>query len=189
MSVSVLDLWLVILLTGLFCWIASALIHMAFKYHNADYKKLANEDDVSEALGAKNPAPGLYHLPHCADMSDMGKPEMQERFKKGPIAMISVFPNGMPPMGKLLVQQFLFFALVSFLIAYVSSLAFPAGIEYMNIFRFVFVLAFIAYGMGEIPYSIWYGHPWSNCIRFLIDAVIYAGVTAGTFAWLWPSIT
>ncbi|MRX28735.1 hypothetical protein [Kangiella sp. HZ709] len=186
MSVSILDLWLAILLAGFFCWIVSALIHMFIKYHNADYKKLANEDAVSDVIRQGSPAPGLYHLPHCNDMNEMAKPEMQERFKKGPIAMISVFPNGLPPMGKLLMQQLLFFIFSSMLIGYVASLAFPVGADYMQVFRLVMAVAFIAYGVGNIPYSVWYGHPWSNCMRFLIDAAIYASVTAGTFAWLWP---
>ena len=43
MFVSVLQLWLPVLLSAVFCWIASALIHMVIKYHNADYKKLNNE--------------------------------------------------------------------------------------------------------------------------------------------------
>ncbi len=188
MSVSLMDLWLVILLAGLFCWIASALIHMLIKYHNADMKELNNEDEVSAVLGSGKHAPGLYHTPHCGDMSNMAKPEVQEKFKKGPIAMITIFPNGMPPMGKLLIQQLLFFILVSIFIAYIASISYPMDTDYMTIFRQVFVVAFVAYGMGEIPYSIWYGHPWSNCIRFLIDALIYAAVTAGTFAWLWPSV-
>lgn len=188
MSVSLVELWLPILLAGLFCWIASALIHMVIKHHNADYKKLANEDQVADVLREGKAQPGLYHMPHCADMKEMANEDMQKKFKEGPIAMISVFPNGMPPMGKLLVQQFLFFVVASIFVAYVASISYPVGTDYMVIFRQVFVVGFMAYGLGEIPYSIWYGHPWSNCVRYLIDAVIYGLVTAGTFAWLWPSI-
>ncbi len=189
MSVSLIDLWLAILLAGLFCWIASALIHMLIKYHNADMQELSNEGEVSQALGNAKAKPGLYHMPWCGDMSNMAKPVVQEKFNKGPVAMVTIFPNGLPPMGKLLLQQFLFFIFASFLVAYVTSMAFPVGADYMTIFRFVFVIAFMAYGVGEIPFSIWYGHPWSNCLRFLIDAAIYAAVSAGTFAWLWPAVT
>jgi len=48
-------------------------------------------------------------MPHCADMKTMGEESMQKKFAAGPVAMISVTPNGMPPMGKLLTQQILFF--------------------------------------------------------------------------------
>ncbi len=188
MSVSIIDLWLAILLAGLFCWIASALIHMVIKYHNADMKQLSNEDSVASALREGKHPPGLYHMPWCGDMKNMGEPGVQEKFNKGPVAVVTIFANGLPPMGKLLVQQLLHFIVVSLLVAYVATLSYSAGTDYMIVFRLVFVVAFIGYGVGGIPYSIWYGHPWSNFMRFLIDAVIYAGITAGTFAWLWPSV-
>ena len=54
------QLWLPILSTAALIFIASSLIHMVFKWHNADYKKLANEDDVRAAIRATSPAPGQY---------------------------------------------------------------------------------------------------------------------------------
>ena len=60
-----------------------------------------------------------------------------------------------------------------------------AGI--LGITRVVMVTSFLAFGWAFIPFSIWMGHPWSNCIRFLIDALIYAAIVAGIFAWLWPA--
>lgn len=186
-SVSVSELWLAILLAGFFCWIASSLIHMLIKYHNADYKALTNEDAVTVALAAASPAPALYTIPYCSDMKAMGEETMQKKFNAGPVAMISVMPNGMPAMGKLLLQQILFFLVGSFLIAYLASLSMVSSADYMTVFRQVFIAAFLTYGWAQIPYSIWMGQPWSNCARYLIDAVIYAGVTAGTLAWMWPA--
>ena len=187
MTVSMLQLWLPILLGGVFCWITSAIFHMVIKHHNNDYKSINNEDQVSEAIRAGELPPGLYSMPYCKDMKEMDDVSMQEKFNQGPVAMLTVFDNGMPPMGKLLGQQLLFFILGSLLIAYVASLSLLAGSEYMAVFRVVMVTGFLTYGWGLIPFSIWYGHPWSNSIRYLIDALIYAAVTAGTFAWLWPA--
>ena len=187
MTVSLLQLWMPIVLGAFVAWVASALIHMVIKYHNADYEPLANEDQVSDALRAGNPKPGLYTTPYCADMKDMNGEAMQDKFKQGPVAMISVFENGMPPMGKLLLQQILFFLVGSLLAAYVACQVFAPGAEYMGVFRLVMAVSFLAYGYGVIPFSIWYGHPWGNTVRYLIDALIYAAVTAGTFAWLWPA--
>ena len=116
MSVSLVDLWLAVLLAGVLCWVASALIHMLIKYHNADYKKLPNENAVAKVLGEQSPEPALYTLPHCIDMKEMGDESMQQKFNDGPVAMISVLPNGMPPMGKLLGQQILFFITQSFML-------------------------------------------------------------------------
>ena len=187
MSVSLMQLWLPILLGGVFCWVVSALFHMVVKHHNADYKKLSNEDQVADAIREGSPAPGMYHMPYCVDMKEMNDEAMQAKFKQGPIALIGVFKNELPPMGKLLGQQILFFIIGCLLIAYAATLALPAGAEYMTVFRVVMITGFLAFGWGLIPFSIWYGHPWSNCIRYLIDALIYAAVVAGTFAWLWPA--
>jgi hypothetical protein len=30
------------------------------------------------------------------------------------------------------------------------------------------------------------GKPWTNGIKDMIDGLIYAGMTAGSFGWLWP---
>jgi hypothetical protein len=188
MSVSLSELWMAILLAGVLCWVASALIHMLLKYHNLDYKELSNEDEVSAALRASSAAPALYTLPYCSDMKEMGGDVMQKKFTAGPVAMISVFPDGMPNMGKALGLQILFFLIGSVFIAYLATMSMGVGTESMVVFRYVFVAAFVAYGWGQVPYSIWMGQPWSNCVRYLIDALIYGAVTAGTFAWLWPQL-
>ena len=63
MTVLISQLWLAILVTGILCWLASSLIHMLLKYHNADYSQLANEAEVSAALGAKRPHPRFTTCP------------------------------------------------------------------------------------------------------------------------------
>jgi len=189
MSVSVSELWLAILLAGFLCWIASAMIHMLIKYHNADYKALSNEAEVSAALRAQSPPPALYTVPYCSDMKAMGEEAMQKKFNDGPVAMISIMPNGMPRMGKLLSQQILFFIFGSFLIGYLMTICIVGSTDCMMVFRQVFIASFLTYGWAQIPYSIWMGQPWSNCVRYLIDALIYAVVTAGVFAWLWPDLS
>ncbi|MFK8012207.1 MAG: hypothetical protein AB8B80_09220 [Marinicellaceae bacterium] len=184
MSVTLLQLWLPIVLGGLFCWIASAFIHIVIKYHNYDYTKLSNEDDVSQALGQSKPKPGLYHLPYCVDMKEMQDPAMQKKLINGPIAMISVFESGLPKMGKLMIQQILFFIVACLFIAYVATLSLTVGSDTMSIIRILMVVSFLTLGYGIIPHSIWLGLPWSNCLRYLIDALIYAAIIALTFAWL-----
>ncbi len=187
MSVSIMQLWLPILLGGVFCWFSSALIHMLLKYHNADYQKLSNEKEVGDALRNGNVTAGFYHMPHCTDMKEMQNEAMQEKFNKGPIAMISVFENGMPKMSKLLGQQLVYFIVACSLIAYVATLGMAISADFMVVFRFVVVISFLTFGYAVIPYSIWFGHPWAISLRYLLDAVIYATIVAATFAWLWPT--
>ncbi|MDH3589666.1 MAG: hypothetical protein OEQ74_09700 [Gammaproteobacteria bacterium] len=187
MTVNLMQLWIPILLGGALAWVASGLIHMVIKYHNADYKPLTNEDEVSAAVRNGSPAVGFYSFPYCGDMSEMNDEGLQQKFARGPVGFLAIFPNGMPPMGKLMVQQISFFIVGCVLIAYCASLGLPAGADYMTVFRFVAAVGFLAFGWAIIPFSIWYGHPWSNTARYLLDALIYALVVAGSFGWLWPA--
>jgi hypothetical protein len=187
MGVSLIGLWMPILLGSLLAWIASALIHMLLKYHNSDYRPLSNEDEVAAALRQGSPQPGLHSIPFCTDMSKMGEPEMQAKFTQGPVAFVTVFPSGMPNMGKLVGQQMLYFIAGSVLIAWCATLALAPGVPYMKVFCFVAPVAFLAFGWAVVPFSIWYGHRWTTTAKYLLDALIYALVVAGSFAWLWPS--
>jgi len=150
MTISLLQLWMPILLGAFLAWIASALIHVVAKYHNSDYQAVSNEDEVMAAIRNGSPKLGIHSLPYCEDMSEMNKPEVQEKFNKGPVAILAVFPNGLPNMGKLMPQH-------------------------------------LAFGWAMVPMSIWYGHPWSSTVKYLLDALIYGLVVGGSFAWLWPA--
>lgn len=187
MSLSLMDLWMPIVVGGVLAWVASAVIHMALKYHNADYQPLSNEDEVMDAIRNGSPGLGLHTFPYCKDMKDMGNEDVQAKFNKGPVGMITILPSGMPPMGKLLGLQISFFLLACILIAYCASMALQPGADYMSVFRFVSAVGFIAFGWGVIPYSIWFGQRWAQTFRYLIDALIYGLVIAGAFAWLWPA--
>ena len=70
-----------------------------------DYQKFANEDEVREAIRAGSPQLGLHSMPYCTDMSAMNDEGMQQKMIEGPVAFVTIFPNGMPNMGKYLVQQ------------------------------------------------------------------------------------
>ncbi len=188
MSMSLFDLWLPILVGTVLAWVTSALVHMALKYHNSDYKQLSNEDEVRAAVKSGAPALGVHSIPYCVDMSEMQNEGMQEKFSEGPVAFVTVFPNGMPNMGKLVGQQILYFLVGCTLIAYCSTLALSPGDDYMVVFRFVGTVGFLAFGWAVVPFSIWYGHLWSSSLKYLLDALIYGLVVAGSFAWLWPGV-
>ena len=188
MTISLIQLWMPIVGSAVLAWIASGLIHMIIKYHNSDYQKLANEDEVAAAVRQGSPKLGLHHFPHCTDMSEMANEDMQEKFKKGPVGMVIIFPSGMPNMGKYLGQQFAYFLVGSILIAYCASFALPPGADFMTVFRVFSAIGFLAFGWATIPSSIWFGFQWSMTVKYLIDALIYAMVVAATFAWLWPAL-
>ena len=187
MTVSLVELWLPIILGTALAWVASGLIHMVFKYHNSDYQKLSNEDEVIAAVRNGSPSVGIHHFPHCTDMSEMKNEAMQQKFIDGPVAFLTIFPKGLPNMGKLMGQQISFFLVGCALIGYCAELALAPGAEYMTVFRFVATVGFLAFGWAMIPMSIWFGHLWSTTAKYLLDALIYSLVVACTFAWLWPA--
>ncbi len=186
-SVTLGQLWVPILVSAVLVFLLSSVIHMALKYHNSEYRGLSNEDEVMAALRKGGATPGLYILPYCSDMKEMGKPEMQRKLTEGPIAYVTVSPSGMPNMGPQLAQWFLFTVVVSLFAAYLASRTVPAGASYLTVFRVVGCTAFMAYGFAGIPTSIWFKRPWSATGKDLFDALLYGLVTAGTFGWRWPA--
>ena len=187
MAVTIIDLWLPILLSSVFAWIASSVIHIVVKYHNSDYQQLSNEDEVAAAIRSGSPAKGVHSIPFCLDMKEMGSPDMQKKFNDGPVSFVTIFDSGMPNMPKLISQQILYFLVGSMFIAYVAGLALPRGADYLEVFRFVSATGFLAFGWAVVPFAIWYGHKWSTTAKYLLDALIYGLLTAGAFAWLWPA--
>lgn len=178
-------LWLPILLSAVIVFIASSIIHMLLPYHRSDYRRLPDEEAVAGALRASSPAPGNYHFPFC-DHRQMRSPEMQEKFKRGPVGFITLYPNGAPNMGKFLGLWFLYCIIVSIFTAYLTGRTLAPGTDYLHVFRIVGTVAFMAYGLGAMPFSIWKGQKWGTTIKEIIDGLIYGLLTAGCFGWRWP---
>ena len=180
------SLWLPVVVSAVAVWLVSALLHMALKYHRADYKQIADEEAVGAALRKAAPGPGLYAIPYCIDGSQMKDPAMQERYRTGPVGLIALMKNGPPAMGWLLVFWFLFCLLVSFVAGYLARHTLTPAAPALLAMRLAGTVAFVGYGFGAIQSSIWQGIPWSNTVRALIDSAIYALVTGAVFWWLWP---
>ena len=181
------SLWMQVIAAAVAVFIVSSILHMALRYHRADHKQLPGEDAIREALGKQNPAPGMYMTPWCSDMKESSTPAMQEKFKKGPVAIISVLPSGTPAMGKLLGLWFGFCVLASFVAAYIARQSLMPGSDGMQVMQITGTVAFAAYGLGNVTDSIWKAQPWANTFRALFDAVIYGVVTGLIFKLLWPS--
>ena len=71
-------------------------------------------------------------------------------------------------------------------VAYVTGRTLAPEAEYLQVFRVAGTVAWLTYGWGRIMESVWFGLPWSQQVKQLFDAMLYALVTAGTFGWLWP---
>lgn len=181
------SLWLPVVVSAVAVWLVSAVLHMVLKYHRADYRQLSEEEGVGHTLRKAAPAPGVYAIPYCSDMSQMKDPAVRKRYEDGPVALITVMRNGLPNMGKSLGQWLALCLLVSFVTSYVARHCLDPGAVGKEILRLTGTVAFIAYGFGYFQDSIWKGIPWSNSLRGLLDAAVYSLVTGLVFRLLWPA--
>ncbi|MEP7274274.1 MAG: hypothetical protein ABI882_22460 [Acidobacteriota bacterium] len=182
------SLLLPIVVSAVIVFLASSVIHMATPWHKSDYRKLPNEDKLLEALRAFSIAPGDYIAPCPSSMKDLNTPEFIEKMKHGPVMVLTVKPAGSYKMGKSLTLWFLYSVVIAIISAYVAGRALAPGADYLQVFRFVGVTAFVGYSLGLWQMVIWYSRSVTTTIKSTIDGLIYALLTAGTFGWLWPTI-
>jgi hypothetical protein len=178
-------LWLPILLSAVIVFVASSIMHMLLPYHRSDYRPLPNEDKLLSVLRGVGLTRGLYIFPFCTH-KDMKSPASQEKYKQGPVGMMTVFPSGPPVMPKFLGMWFAYCLLIGYFVAYLAGRTVAPGAHYLAVFRVVGTAAFLAYGLGQLSNGIWKGQPWGMITKEVIDGLIYASLTAGTFGWLWP---
>jgi hypothetical protein len=178
------SLWLPILASAVFVFIVSSLIHMVLPWHKGDYRKIPNEEQVMDALRPLNIPRGDYMVPRCDTMKEMKTPEFKARMQRGPVFTATFMSGGMA-IGKSLVLWFVYLLVISYFAAYVGAHAGAFGPAAIHSRRIIGITAFLGYGGALCQASIWFQRSWGTTIRSLIDSVIYAAVTAATFAWLW----
>ena len=181
------QLWLPILLATVFCFILSAIIWMAGPHHKKEWRGVGSaEDALMGALRQGGVGQGGYMFPF-GDRADKAQFEAaMKKWAEGPSGVLYVFPRGQMGMGKMLVQQFVFFLAVNFMLAYVGHHSSLDSQPYLRVFQVIGAVAFMTYWLGAAPESIWFGRPWKSYLLQGVDGLMYALVTAGTFGWLWP---
>jgi hypothetical protein len=182
-------LWLPIVLSAVFVFIVSSVIHMALPIHKGDYKKLNNEEGLLAAMRTAGVTPGCYMFPCAGSMKEMGSPEMVAKLKQGPVGHMTVTPPGGCNIGTSLVWWFAYSLLIGVMVAYVTWNGLGAGARYLDVFQIAGAAAVLGYAAGHFHDSIWKGVPWKITAKFIFDGAIYGLVTAGTFGWLWPAAT
>lgn len=176
-----------ILLSAVVVFVISSLIHMVFKWHAPEYHGFANEDAVRAAVRAGNPAPGLYVVPHCKEMKEMGSEAMRQKYREGPVGHFTVGRSGVPNMGKYLGQWFLWTLLVAAIAGYLAARV--CGLDHPHAraaAKLAGAITFIAHVFGTVAESIWMMRPWSATAKNLLDAALYGAGTGIVFLWLWP---
>jgi hypothetical protein len=178
-------LWLPILLSAVIVFVASSIMHMLLPYHKSDYQQLPDEDKLLATLRAANLKRGLYVFPFC-NHKEMKSPAVQEKYKQGPVGTLTIIPSGPPNMPNYLVKWFLYCVVIGLFVAYLTGHTVAPNTHYLAVFRVAGTAAFLAYGLGCLSNGIWKGQPWNITIKEVIDGLVYALLTAGTFGWLWP---
>lgn len=179
-------LWLPILANAVLVFIASSLVHMVFKWHNSDYRGVANEEEVMAAIRAGSPKPGQYVVPHCSDMKQMQDEGMKQKYQRGPVGIITLLAPGMPNMGKHLTLWFAFCLVMSTAFAAIALQTFGLAADPHEAGHLIGLVSFLAFFSGSVMSAIWMGKPWGIVAKDLLDSLIYATVCALTFMWLWP---
>ena len=179
-------LWLPILLSAVFVFVASSVVHMVLPWHKGDYRQVPEEKRLMDALRPLGVPPGDYMVPRPANMKDMRTPEFAEKVKAGPVMVVTVMPIGKMSIGTSLAYWFVYSIVVGFFAAYVAAAALPPGTAYPRVFQLVGTTAFVGYALALWQMSIWYRRSWGTTIRSTIDGLAYALLTAGVFGWLWP---
>jgi hypothetical protein len=178
-------LWLPILLAAVIVFIASSIMHTVLPYHKSDYSRLPDEDSLMGALRSAGLKRGLYVFPFCTP-KEMKTPAGIEKYKQGPVGMMTVFPSGPPVMGKFLGLWFAYCLIISLFVACLAGRTLAQGAPYLKVFPVAGTAAFLAYGLANLSNGIWKGQPWSVVTKEVVDGLVYALLTAGTFGWLWP---
>lgn len=159
---------------------------MLSPWHKSDYPKIPNEEKVMDALRPFAIPPGDYMVPRVSKRAELQTPEFAEKMKKGPVMVVTVWPNGPVNLRTNLIGWFIYSIVIGIFSGYVAGRALPAGADYLQVFRFVGATAFIGYSAALWQMSIWYRRAWGTTIKSTVDGLIYALFTAGMFGWLWP---
>ena len=184
--VSVVSLWLPVLLSGVLVFVVSSIIHMVLSYHAGDSQPVPDEAKVMDALRPFEIPPGDYAMPRPAGMKEMGEPAFIEKTKAGPVAFMTVLPNGPTAIGTSLARWFGYSLLIGAVAGYTAGITIGPGADYGLVFRVVGAVAFAGYSLAILQSSIWWYRSWRYTFLTMFDGLVYALLTAGTFGWLWP---
>jgi hypothetical protein len=185
--VSVVDLLIPILVAGGMVWLASAVLWMVLPHHHGEYRQLPDEEAFRALMRDQTLPEGQYIFPYLRRWEEASTEQGRRKFEQGPVGFLTVMANRVPSISRHMLLTLAHYLLVGTAIAWAASLFIPPSADYAMVFRPVAVMALLAHGAALIPEAIWYGKPWGNVLRGLFDAAVYALLTAGAFAGLWPS--
>ncbi|TWT54357.1 hypothetical protein Pla22_20040 [Rubripirellula amarantea] len=179
---TVFDLWLPIVLSGLATHVLSSISWMVMPHHKPEWIKMPAEDEVQGLIEAKGIPAGQYMFPFASSPEEMQSPEFKR--KQGQCKGMLVLWQTPLNMGVAIAKTFSFFMIAAFVIGYLASLALPAGESFSPVIQFVTTAGLLAHCSAHFPHVFWFRR---RIAMELVDGVVYAFVTGLLFALLWPA--
>ncbi len=181
---TLLDLWLAIVISGLAGFFCSFVLWAATPFHRGDWTPLADDREVTASVKGLGLAPGSYLFPWAATDAASRSPEFRRRFDEGPAGILVVFRRA--NMGLNLLLTLLSFTVAAALIAYLGVMTLPRGESFAKVFRVLGTAGILAHTFAFLPNAIWFQATPRSVLTRLIDGAVYGLVTGAVFAWLWP---
>ena len=180
----VYDLWLPVLVSAVLVVSMSFVLHRLLNYHLRDYDRLANEDEVLDALERLGVPPGNYPMPLPTTRREMTSPAFMTKRERGPVWLNVMRPFS---MRKVLLEWFAYALAAGLLTAYLTARTHDPGAEPGEVAHFAGMTAFVGHSLALWQRSIWYQTKWSRTVRSTFDGLVYGVLTGLTFGWLWPA--
>ncbi|MCM2372631.1 hypothetical protein [Aporhodopirellula aestuarii] len=179
---TVFDLWLPIVLSGLATHILSTLNWMVFPHHKPEWQKLPAEDQLQDMVVLEKIPAGQYMLPFTDRPEEMKSEAFQGKQAKctGMLILWERPINMMSAIGKTIA----FFMVAAFVIGYLASLALAPGASFGTVMQFVVTAGLLTHCAAHFPHVFWFKR---RIAMELLDGVVYAVVTGLIFAIVWPS--
>ena len=179
-------LWMPIVVSAVFVFIALSIIHGMLGWHKGDMTAVPGEAKVMETLRGLNVQPGDYRFPYSNSVDEMKTPEWDEKMKQGPVGVMSISPSAPINMGTMFGQWFVYSLFIAVLAAYITGSTHGPGAPYLEVFRVSGVVTFCCYVVALWQNWIWWGQSTRFTVTNSLDGIIYALITGATFGWLWP---
>ena len=187
MEVALLDLLLPIVIATVCVFFTSSIIWMILPYHKKDINFICDEERLTTRVSEMDLKPGLYMFPNCETMDEMRSDEFKQRSDQGPWGIITI-TGTKPSLLKNLIKTYIAFLVITIFVAYIAGVALPKGAEYMHVFQVIGATAVLGHCMGGMANDFFLGKPTRFMITNFIDGVIYALLTAGIIASMWPGL-
>lgn len=178
---TVYDLWLPILASGLATHVLSTLAWMVMPHHKPEWQKLPVEDELHNLFTKHQTQAGQFIFPFARDTKEQNSPDYQNKVGKcrGMLILWATPPN----MGKAIGLTLLSFFVIAFVIGYLASIGLQRGADFTKVVQFVSTAGLLAHVAANFPHVFWFRRKISMEV---LDGVIYALVTGLIFAFLWP---